>query len=716
MRQNSSSTQNRPSRRRLVNRRIESQINPEKKQAKGRLARIWNSILVQRFHVPALLFAILWIALLWRAFEVQIILGPVYKSMADDQHSYTEVLEGARGTIYDRKGQVLARSVSCQSVYANPRVMTNINDAAERLAPILNMNAASLASIFKKNRAFIWLKRKIDDAAAIAIQNERIPGIGLRREFERVYPYKSLAGQLLGFVGLEGQGLEGLEKTFDAKLRGDKVKNKISRSVVEQVLNQENRKAAPHGEDLTLTIDVQVQYIAEEVLRQAVIASGAKWGGVLVSEVETGEILAWAQYPFFNPNNFGNANASVYRNRLAGDSLEPGSTFKPILMAAALEENIVTPETTVYCEKGVWKTRNARIRDDTHSFGNLTATEIISHSSNIGSAKIGLKLGAKKFHSYLSRLGFGKKTGIGVHESRGIMRKAKDWRELDLISTSFGQSISVTGVQMLQAYTILAGGGQFKPLKIILDEKEQPPAENAPRIFSQKTAQQVIRMMEEVVDGNGTGSKARIPGLRVAGKTGTAQKASRSGKGYSSKRLASFGGMVPADSPRYVIYVMLDEPTTTGYGGAIAAPVFQKVAVRTMAYNGYLPDVTFAAASKEKQPAQKKLTPAQLRQKKKDEIYLKNLEAYREQQNKKLKEKSRKDKAPSENIQGLMPDLYGLSLRKSMETCAQYGLIPAVRGNGALVVRQQPPAGAKLSKNSSCTVWLSDQAPAKPSE
>ena len=715
MRHSSSSTQQRPPKKRPANRRIEKQASSSTRKGNW-LSRLW---LANPYIFIAAGFAVLWLIILGQAFHVQIVLGHIYKSMADDQHTYTQVVEGMRGTIYDRKGQVLARSVSCQSVYANPRVMTDINDAANRLAPILKMNASSLASIFKKNRAFIWLKRKIDDATAAAIQNEHIPGIGLRREYERVYPYKTLAGQLLGFVGLEGRGLEGLEKTFDEKLRGDKIKSRVSRSIIEQVLNSENKANDPHGEDITLTIDVQVQYIAEEVLRQAVIASGAKWGGVLVSEVESGEILAWAQYPFFNPNNYSTATAATYRNRLAGDSLEPGSTFKPILMAAALEENIVTPETSIYCEKGIWRTKYASIRDDTHSFGNLTATEIIAHSSNIGSAKIGLKLGSKKFHAYLSSLGFGKKTGIGIHETRGIMRKVKDWSELDLMSTSFGQSISVTGVQMLQAYTTIAGGGVFKPVKLVLNDLQQPAEQKGMRIFSKKTSRQVIDMMEEVVDGNGTGSKARIPGVKVAGKTGTAQKAARSGRGYSEKRLASFGGMVPADSPRYVIYVMLDEPTTTGYGGAIAAPVFQKVAMRTLAYNGYLPDVTFASEGSQNQAPQKKLTPAQLRQKKKDEIYLKNLEAYRNKQKKKLDQTNKgneKNQAQLDTASQLMPDLCGLSLRKSMEACARHGLVPSVKGSGAIVIRQQPAKGAKLPKNGACTVWLSDQLPRKNAE
>lgn len=711
MRPNSSSSSPRQTGRHRANRRI-STVQPSAPSGKGLFSRLrsgWNWIIGQRFHFAALFFVVAWFVLWLRAFEVQVLLGPVYKEMADAQHSVTETVHGSRGSILDRNGHILARSVPCRSVYANPRIMTDINDAAARLAPILGRSQAELTAIFRKNRAFIWLARKVDDATAAAIQKAGIHGIQLSQEDERVYPYRHLAGQLLGFVGLDGHGLEGVERAYDKRLQGSSVKNRVPRNAAQRILNQdEDIKEDQRGEDVTLTIDVQIQFIAEDVLSQAVDASGARWGGVLVSDVKSGEIIAWAQYPFFNPNNFRESTFSVYRNRLAGDSLEPGSTFKPLLMAAALEEKIVTPSTSIYCEKGVWRTKYAPIRDDTHAFENLTATEIISKSSNIGTAKIGLQLGAQKYHSYLEKLGFGQRTGIGIHESRGILRRPRDWSELDLMSTAFGQSVSVTGIQMLQAYTILADGGEFRPLRLTIDKEGETSSSSAgQRIFSRKTTRDVIKMMEETVDGDGTGSRARIPGLRVAGKTGTAQKADESGKGYSRKRLASFGGIVPADDPRYVIYVMLDEPTTTGYGGAIAAPVFQKVATRTLAYHGYLPDASAMPAPKEKP---RKLTPAQLAQKKKDDIYLANLAKYRAEQAKKHQEAALKA-ARTSYAQSEMPDLYGLSLRRTMEICAQRGIIPTVQGNGAFVLKQSPAPGTKLTENSTCTVWLVDSLP-----
>ncbi|MBR6624636.1 MAG: penicillin-binding protein 2, partial [Mailhella sp.] len=359
-------------------------------------------------------------------FYVQVIEGPNYKAQAKAQQSKLEVVHGGRGSILDRHGRVLARSVPCFSVSAKPAKIHDFDDAATRLAPILKRSKSDVLSLLRRKSPFIWLARKVDDATATAIEKENIEGIELSKEFQRVYPYRHLAGQLLGFVDPDSKGLEGVERAFDKKLRGSVAKERVARDAALRVLNEEGLPLEEtQGEDVTLTLDVQVQFIAEDVISQAVESSGARWGGVLVSDVEKGEVIAWAQYPFFNPNSYRSSKPSIYRNRLAGDSLEPGSTFKPLIMAAALDEKLVTPNRKIYCEKGTWRTRYVTIRDDTHSFEHLTCTEIISHSSNIGTAKIGLELGAEKMHSYLSRLGFGGRTGIGIHESRGILRRPR---------------------------------------------------------------------------------------------------------------------------------------------------------------------------------------------------------------------------------------------------------------------------------------------------
>ncbi|MCQ2444249.1 MAG: penicillin-binding protein 2 [Mailhella sp.] len=615
--------------------------------------------------------------------------------MVSGQYVKKEPTQGLRGSILDRNGITLARSVACQSVWMSLKKIDDIDDAVKKLAPLIHKTPQALKSEIENKRGRRRVAIQVDDATAASIQALKINGIELETYYKRVYPYRHIAGQLIGFVGRDGHGQEGIERSFDSVMQGESVTQQIPTIAALQILNEGLPSPDDlRGRDVRLTIDLQVQYMAEEALQNAVKGSGAKWGGVLVSDVATGEVLAWAQCPFFNPNNSGLSNAAIYRNRLAADSLEPGSTFKPLLMAAALEEKVISPESSIYCEKGLWRTKYANIRDDTHSFGYLTATEIIAHSSNIGSAKIGLKLGTQKYYSYLTKLGFGSRTGIGVNgESRGILRAPKNWSELDLMSTAFGQSVSVTGVQMLQSYTTLASGGELRPVKIVLDEESSSGLTHPEtRVFSERAARAVVKMMEETVDGNGTGSKARIPGVRVAGKTGTAQKAGPRGRGYSTKRVASFGGIVPADDPKFVIYVLLDEPSTTGYGGAIAAPVFQKVASSLLAYSGYLPDVTFSTQL----PKTKPLTAAQKARQEKDAAYLESIARYREQ---KAAKERKAGKIPAKDTPlSSMPDLAGMSLRKAMEVCARHGVVPELQGDGAFVSKPSPPPPTPSSR------------------
>lgn len=644
---------------------------------KSRPQADWQTL---RFQIAAILFAAIWFILWGRAFHVQLVIGPELAEQAMRQHTYTELVEARRGTIYDRNAQVLARSVQVRSVYANPREVRDPKQTALTLAPILGLEPGALQSQLEKDRSFIWVRRKVDDATASAVRNAALPGIGLSREYERVYPFKHLAGQLLGFVGLDNVGLEGLERSFNELLAGTSRKNVVQRDGTGRGFYTDSASAA-QGKDLHLTLDVQIQFIAEEVIAEAVREAQAKWGGVLISDVESGEVLAWAQYPFFNPNTFRISTPAEYRNHLAADALEPGSTLKPFLMAAALEEKIVTPDTMFYCENGTWKTSKIVIGDDGRAYKDLPVAKLLTYSSNIGMAKLALEVGAQNYRTYLTRLGFGQRTGIGVGESRGILHPIQDWMEVNLMSAGFGQSLSVTGIQMLQAWTTLANGGVFRPLRLVQDE-DGHEHQASQRVFSAKTASEVMRMLIDVVDGDGTGSRARIPGIRVAGKTGTAQKADPHGKnGYGEKRLASFAGIVPADKPRYVIWVMIDEPTTVTYGGRLAAPVFQKVASRVLAYGGYLPGVVFATADD--------ATGAS------------------------SSSRSARAQKPAKVKSGISPDVTGMSLRRAMERFALAGAVPEVRGEGLTVFRQQPAPGEALKKDElpvPCVVWMSEDA------
>lgn len=623
-----------------------------------------------RFQIVAVIFIGLWSVLWFRAFYLQIVVGPELREMASKQHHFTQLVEAKRGNIYDRNGQILARSVEAKSVYAHPNQVTDPEFAAKTLAPILDIDAKKLEERLKQDRSFIWLKRKIDDATASAIQTSNIPGIGLSTEYERVYPYKHLAGQLLGFVGVDNKGLEGVERAFNDVLVGNSQKQVVPRDIAGRALYDINDEESK-GKDLYLTIDVQLQFIAEEVIAKAVETHKAKWGGVLIADAKTSNILAWAQYPFFNPNNFRNYDPAVYRNRLAADALEPGSTFKPLILAGALQNKIIDLNTKFNTENGVWTIDHIKIGknktpftigDDGRAYKELNAEEILAYSSNIGMAKITQAMGAKLTRQFLLDMGFGKTTDIGLTESKGIIRPLRDWSEADLLSTGFGQSISATPLQMIQAFNILANDGKRVHLHIVQDDNTDNVSEQ--NVFSRKIAREVLKMMETVVDGNGTGKNARIPGVRVAGKTGTAQKAAANNtSGYGDKRMASFIGIVPADNPKYIIYTVLDDLDKNSYGSRLAAPVFQEIAQRSMAYSGDLPDVIFASESN-------------------------NLSGESIKTNNKKKTQIK---------QGVVPDVTHLSLKKAMEIFYEFGELPEIIGDGMYVVKQEPPAGTPVT-------------------
>lgn len=607
------------------------------------------------------LFAFFWVLVWLRAAYLQIFIGPELRDLAYGQYHMTTLVEAERGVIYDRNGQILARSVETFSVYANPKEIKDPLTTAKVLAKILSIDEKSLAEkLSNKKRSFVWVKRKIDDATTEKIRSSKLFGVGLSSEYKRVYPFKHLAGQLIGFVGLDNTGLEGLERSFNTHLSGTSQKYVVPRNIAGRALYHADDKDT-QGKDLHLSLDMQIQFIAEEVISEAVKEHHARWGGVIIAEAETGHILAWAQYPFFNPNNFREYTPSEYRNRLANDSLEPGSTFKPLVLAAALQSKTITTKDMFYCENGTWQVNNVSIGDDGRKYKDLTPEEILAYSSNIGMAKISEKMGAKSLHQYLVDLGFGQKTGIGVSEAKGILRKPEDWGKVDILSTGFGQSLSATGIQMINAYNVLVNDG--KKIKLSLIKEETTDNISKDFVFSKKVSEEVLTMMETVVDGYGTGKRARISGVRVAGKTGTAQKASQDSKalGYGDGRMASFMGILPAEKPKYIILAMLDEPQKNVYGGLLAAPVFQKVASRTMAYSGELPAVVFAENS--------------------------------------IEETSKTNKEKAINLeQGIMPDLRNISLKKAMDICVQAGINPRIYGQGVKVLEQYPAPGTKLKQ------------------
>lgn len=658
-----------------------------------------------RVNFVIIFFCLVWVGLWARAWQLQMVEGPRLADKARRQHMASELISGKRGLIYDRQGNILAKSVEARSVYANPSEIVDPAKTAEILAPILNVDREKLKKDLGNSRKrFVWLKRKVDDQTAKLVREASLSGVGFTREYDRFYPFKHMAGQLLGFVGLDDKGLEGVERALDDRLGAMPVRQIVERDAMGRkfYLNEEGREQ-PAGEDARLTLDMAVQFITEEAVARVAKEYDARWSGALVVDVKSGDILAWAQYPFFNPNSYKDFGPQIYRNRLAADALEPGSTFKPLVMAAALNENKITPNTLINCEGGKWVYKNFTIRD-TSIRETIPASKVMRYSSNIGMAKIGMAMGTASMHKYLSALGFGQSCELPIANSKGILRAPRDWGELDLMSAAFGQSISVTALQMAQAYLTLLNDGVYKPLRLI----DEPEAVDAPRcrIFSEKSVRQVLDMMRDVVEEkDGTGKRARLDIMEIGGKTGTAQKADHKTRTYGEKRLASFVGFFPVRNPEIFIIVLVDEPSVNPFGGVVAAPAFKEIASRFVSHSGMPPDkkINEASAEKKDDKGKRGLKLAKAPDQPWSRAPAENLSASSSKLDMKFPGHLAKPAAR-------VPDVLGKSVRNAVELFARAGVVPELKGDGARVVRQSPPPGSPWSNDgTSYILWLSER-------
>jgi cell division protein FtsI (penicillin-binding protein 3) len=659
-----------------------SRRRPSVKQGSG---RDWTRI---RMGLVAVLMGLAWLGLWARAYQVQMVQGPGLAQMAHRQHVAAEFVSGERGQIVDRNGRLLAKSVPVQSVYARPLDVAAPARAADVLSRALDLPRSEVAARLRSRENFVWIARQIGDRAASAVSGAGLKGVHLTTEYGRLYPNRHLAGRLLGFVGVDNEGLEGLERSFEEHLAGRQARVVVQRDAAgnRMYLDASGNEVEINGRDLTLTLDAHIQFVAEEALAKVVRGHNGRWGGALVVDVPSGEILAWAEYPHFNPNAYRDARPGRWRNRLAMDVLEPGSTIKPFLMAAALQEGVCDRDTLYYCENGRFEVSGIRIKD-THKYEWLPAHKVLRYSSNIGMAKIGAALGAATYYEYLTRLGLGRRTGLPLPgESRGILRQPGAWREIDLANASFGQSLAVTMPQLAQAYLALANGGVFTPLRLVRDPA--PAAPPAVRVFDEAVAEEVLAMLRDVVEEDGTGARARIPGMEVGGKTGTAQKASPQG-GYGEEYVASFVGFIPAHDPQYLIAVLVDEPAPDHYGGVVAAPAFQETAVKTLAYLGRLPDTGALVAQTE------------------------DTHARSPQKDGGNAAPGAQALGPRPSDDGAVPDVVGLPLRRAVEIFARRGLVPVLQGEGVVVSKQRPAAGNRWPEpgGESCVLWLADAEP-----
>ena len=543
--------------------------------------------------------------LVWRAFDLQILQHERLSELQDRQSQRMLHIEGKRGPILDRTSRRLAVSIAADSLYAHPARVGNPGVTAYRLSRVLDMPAAELETLLRSRRPFVWIKRQMLPQEAARVRALDLPGLALTQEFRRTYPGRDLAAALLGFTGVDTQGLEGLEYAYDSYLRGEEELRLLDTDALGRVVLRTQSGSSAAGGSITLTIHPAIQYFAESELERAVTSSEAKRGVAVVLDSRSGEVLAMAHVPGFNPNNYNAYDKETYFNRAVTSGYEPGSTFKVLTIAIALEERLIKPDTLFFCENGAMELYDSVIHD-TQPHGWLNPAGIIRVSSNICAAKIGTLIPAPVFHDYIRRFGFGARLGIFetqdgrrlAGEAEGMVLPAKRWTPVDQAAISFGHGILVSPLQLVTAVNAVANGGELLKPMLVREVRagdgslvERHARRSLGRVLSPRTAEQMVGYMEQVVsEQTGTGTRAAVAGFAVAGKTGTTEKYEFQARGYSKTRLiASFVGFVPARDPVLTILVLVEEPQRSRSGGAVAAPVFRRIAERALPLLGVWP-------------------------------------------------------------------------------------------------------------------------------
>lgn len=554
-----------------------------------------------------------------RLIMLQILDAPAYAKIALDQRKRTIEFPARRGTIFDRGGQELAISVDMQTVWTDPQLVEDPVGAAEQLAPLLGTKADKLVTLLEGSSdgsRFEYLARQIEPKIAEEIEKLELPGIYLQPEAKRYYPNEGLASHILGFADLDGKGREGIEAQYEDILRGQPGKMILEQDPAGNPLPQAEftyERPVP-GRSLFLTIDKELQYFTETTLANATKVYNAKAGTAVIMRPDTGEILALANVPDFDPNRAGEFPEGARRNRALTDQYEPGSIYKIVTMSGALEEEVVEP-TTEFVVPDTFPYLDRVFHDsEPHPTEIMTVSDILTQSSNVGTIKVGLELGAEKVDEYVHRFGFGQPTGLDFPgEVAGQVLPLEDWSGTTIATVPIGQGIAVTSIQMAASYATIANGGLWTEPKLLLGTMD-PDGEVVPspdpatdRIVSTKTAREVTKMLVRVVK-EGTGIEAEVPGYTVAGKTGTAQKVDETGT-YGDEYVGSFAGFAPAEDPEIVIVVALDEPDAK-YGGATAAPTFSILAEFALRRLGVPPQEDAAEAAREQAEAEAGAAPA----------------------------------------------------------------------------------------------------------
>ncbi|MFN3310900.1 MAG: peptidoglycan D,D-transpeptidase FtsI family protein [Thermomonas sp.] len=516
------------------------------------------------------------VALLARAFNLQVVDQAFYRKQGDARFVREIPIATSRGMITDRNGEPLAISSPVESIWANPRELLKSPERLPQLAQALGMPQDELASRLsaRADREFVYLKRRINPDEAARILALDIPGVAGQREYRRFYPQGDVLAHVLGFTNIDDRGQEGLELAFDDWLRGTPGAKRVIRDNKGRIVeNVDLVRPAQPGHDLALSIDRRIQYLTYRELRNAVAETGASSGSAVVLDVATGEVLAMANFPTFNPNAVGGSPRDAHRNRAVTDLMEPGSTMKPITVAAALEAGVITPSTLFDTNPG-WIPNGTYRTTDTHNYGVLDTTGVIRKSSNVGAALIARRLSNAQFNAFVRRFGYGRSTGSGFPgEAAGLFPTPDRWSGTSKQTMSYGYGLSVTPLQIATAYAALGNGGLLHQPTFVKGQHNPPR-----RVLDPKIAHEVLQMMQTVTEPGGTATQAAILGYHVAGKTGTSRKASAGG--YSRRYIGYFAGLVPVDHPRFAMVVAINDPDPARkgyYGGVVAGPVFRNV-------------------------------------------------------------------------------------------------------------------------------------------
>jgi cell division protein FtsI (penicillin-binding protein 3) len=638
-----------------------------------------------------------WLLALWvTGIEAKLVYLQIFEradlaARAERQQERTPPSPARRGDILDRRGRVLATSVDADTIYAVPTEIDHAADAAKKICAALGdcdaKDRQSIAERLGQKRAFAYVKRQVtpDQAERVAALN--LDGIGFIKESKRFYPNKELAAHLLGWVGIDNKGLSGLEHTYDPQIRGKAGTILVHTDARHKAFSRSERPPTT-GSSIELTIDENLQHIAERELREGVLENRAAGGTAIIMNPHTGEILAMANEPTFNPNAFRDFDDDERRNRAVQDLYEPGSTFKVVTATAAIEEKLMPLDTIIDVSGGQIRIDKGRIVHDTHDYGALSFTDVIVKSSNVGAIKIGFKLGTQRLSDYVARFGFGHTVSPDFPgESPGIVWSADKWTDSALASVSMGYQVGVTPLQMLAAVSSVANGGQYiEPRVIRAVYKDNRRYAVQPKIVRRTISANTAAIMTEIMEGvveRGTGKAAQMPGYTVAGKTGTAAKLVK-GRYSASDWNASFVGFVPSRDPAVAIIVVTDSPHTHGHtGGVASAPVFKKIAEATLRYLGVGPTINppspvlVARQDESSGPAPTAQAGAN------DPVV----------------------SLVTDGPPGTVPDLRGMSARDAVRKLVKLGLNARATGDG-FVVSQTPAAGTPIDRDTLCRLVL----------